>query len=201
MLLFDLTILSSVLSTGLSFSTTAFLLFIGQFGKLFSVCFCFVLLLFCHRVWSERQLVVEVSVTEIMQVIVKSLRGDWPVKFWSQNVPEQVFVFFQVWVPKHAYFSSKSVFLWYMFDFYANENILWTIVCLFLSCGRSFHWKNTPFHPLVTGTFYPKLSTCCLSKCSVASDLQNDVMTQWELPLMKAQMVWKGGKGIPTETS
>ncbi len=39
------------------------------------------------------------------------LRGDWPVKFWSQNVPEQVFVFFQVWVPKHAYFSSKSVFL------------------------------------------------------------------------------------------
>lgn len=129
------------------------------------------------------------------------LRGDWPVKFWSQNVPEQVFVFFQVWVPKHAYFSSKSVFLWYMFDFYANENILWTLVCLFLSCGRSFHWKNTPFHPLVTGTFYPKLSTCCLSKCSVASDLQNDVMTQWELPLMKAQMVWKGGKGIPTETS
>ena len=129
------------------------------------------------------------------------LRGDWPVKFWSQNVPEQVFVFFQVWVPKHAYFSSKSVFLWYMFDFYANENILWTLVCLFLSCGRSFHWKNTPFHPLVTGTFYPKLSTCCLSKCSVASDLQNDVMTQWELPLMKAQRVWKGGKGIPTETS
>ena len=129
------------------------------------------------------------------------LRGDWPVQFWSQNVPEQVFVFFQVWVPKHAYFSSKSVFLWYMFDFYANENILWTLVCLFLSCGRSFHWKNTPFHPLVTGTFYPKLSTCCLSKCSVASDLQNDVMTQWELPLMKAQMVWKGGKGIPTETS
>ena len=39
------------------------------------------------------------------------LRGDWPVKFWSQNVPEEVFVFFQVWVPKHAYFSSKSVFL------------------------------------------------------------------------------------------
>ena len=132
---------------------------------------------------------------------MEGLRGDWPVKFWSQNVPEQVFVFFQVWVPKHAYFSSKSVFLWYMFDFYANENILWTLVCLFLSCGRSFHWKNTPFHPLVTGTFYPKLSTCCLSKCSVASDLQNDVMTQWELPLMKAQRVWKGGKGIPTETS
>ena len=131
----------------------------------------------------------------------ENLRGDWPVKFWSQNVPEQVFVFFQVWVPKHAYFSSKSVFLWYMFDFYANENILWTLVCLFLSCGRPFHWKNTPFHPLVTGTFYPKLSTCCLSKCSVASDLQNDVMTQWELPLMKAQRVWKGGKGIPTETS
>ena len=144
------------------------------------------------KVWTVQTIFGELKV---------QLRGDWPVKFWSQNVPEQVFVFFQVWVPKHAYFSSKSVFLWYMFDFYANENILWTLVCLFLSCGWSFHWKNTPFHPLVTGTFYPKLSTCCLSKCSVASDLQNDVMTQWELPLMKAQMVWKGGKGIPTETS
>ena len=69
--------------------------------------------------------------------------------------------------------------------------VLWPIISL----------KNTPFHPLVTGTFYPKLSTCRLSKCSVASGLQNDVMTQWKLPLMKAQRVWKGGKGIPTETS
>ena len=164
----------------------------------------------CVCQWQYHRLVDSIlSVMQSLSVCVRKndnhlvvgLRGDWPVKFWSQNVPEQVFVFFQVWVPKHAYFSSKSVFLWYMFDFYANENILWTLVCLFLSCGRSFHWKNTPFHPLVTGTFYPKLSTCCLSKCSVASDLQNDVMTQWELPLMKAQMVWKGGKGIPTETS
>lgn len=38
------------------------------------------------------------------------LRGDWPVKFWSQNVPEQVFVFFQVWVPKHAYFHLSQYF-------------------------------------------------------------------------------------------
>ena len=131
-----------------------------------------------------------------------SFKGRLASQIWSQNVPEHVFVFFlQVLVLKHAYFSSKSVFLWYMFDFYANESILWTLVCLFLSCGRSFHWKNTPFQPLVTGTFYPKLSTCRLSKCSVASDLQNDIMTQWELPLMKTQRVWKGGKGIPTETS
>ena len=40
----------------------------------------------------------------------KNLRGDWPVKFWSQNVPEQVFVFFQVWVPKHAYFHLSQYF-------------------------------------------------------------------------------------------
>ena len=38
------------------------------------------------------------------------LRGDLPVKFWSQNVPEQVFVFFQVWVPKHAYFHLSQYF-------------------------------------------------------------------------------------------
>ena len=36
------------------------------------------------------------------------LRGDWPVKFWSQNVPEQVFVFFQVWVPKHAKIHTQK---------------------------------------------------------------------------------------------
>ena len=79
------------------------------------------------------------------------LKGRLASQIWSQNVPEHVFVFFQVLVLKHAYFSSKSVFLWYMFDFYANESILWTLVCLFLSCGQSFHWKTLHFIPWLRG--------------------------------------------------
>ena len=38
-------------------------------------------------------------------------KGRLASQIWSQNVPEHVFVFFQVLVLKHAYFSSKSVFL------------------------------------------------------------------------------------------
>ena len=40
-----------------------------------------------------------------------SFKGRLASQILVPKCSEQVFVFFQVWVPKHAYFSSKSVFL------------------------------------------------------------------------------------------
>ena len=80
-----------------------------------------------------------------------TLKGRLARQIWSQNVPEHVFVFFQILFPKHVYFSSKSVFLWYTFDLYANKDIIWILVCLFLSCGRSFCWKTLHFIPWLQG--------------------------------------------------